>query len=159
MRLIVVADTHLPRKNRDLPREILEAVERADRIAHLGDFTAGSVLTRLQQFAPVHAVHGNNDDPDVVALLPAQSCIELCGRAIVLLHGHVGGATALQAARRVRGADIVLFGHSHRVYNQFEGGRLLFNPGSATASRWSSSRSFGIIDIDDQLRASVVTVD
>jgi predicted phosphodiesterase len=37
----------------------------ADLILHAGDVCVASVLTELSEYAPVVAVLGNNDDPDV----------------------------------------------------------------------------------------------
>ena len=157
-RIIVVADTHMPRRNRELPRALLDAFAGADAIFHLGDFTSVEVLHRLRQFAPVHAVHGNNDDPDLTATLPLVERTTVGSKEFVLLHGHVAGSSALLAARAVTGGDAVLFGHSHRAYCAVEDGRLFFNPGSPTDRRWSEHRSFGVIEVGDSLRPSIRTL-
>jgi putative phosphoesterase len=157
-RIVVVADTHMPRRARELPRPLLEAMAGADAIIHLGDVTSSSVLHALHALAPVYAVHGNNDEPEVVASLPSTCRVEIGGKTLVLLHGHLGGATAMQAAKKVTGGDAVLFGHSHRAYCQFEEGRLMFNPGSPTDRRWAEHRSFGIIDVADELRGTIVNL-
>ena len=94
-RIIVVADTHMPRRNRELPRALLDAFAGADAIFHLGDFTSVEVLHTLRQFAPVHAVHGNNDDSDLTATLPLVERTTVGSKEFVLLHGHVGGYSAL----------------------------------------------------------------
>jgi hypothetical protein len=130
----------------------------AHAIVHLGDVTSLDVLDALRSFGPVHAVHGNNDDPDLVATLPATARVQLGGKTFVLLHGHLGGATAMQAARRVVGGDAVLFGHSHRPYCEVEDGRLMFNPGSPTDRRWAKHRSFGVIEVGEELQPAIVNL-
>jgi putative phosphoesterase len=51
-----------------------------------------------------------------------------------MTHGHLYGVkTGLDAlinAGRLRRADVVLFGHTHRAYREDFGGMLLVNPGS-----------------------------
>jgi predicted phosphodiesterase len=74
----------------------------------------------------------------------------------VLVHGDVGGRTALTAARSVDGGDAVLFGHSHRPYCSVEGGRLLFNPGSPTDRRFGPYRSYGWLEIGERIRPRIV---
>jgi uncharacterized protein len=154
-RVVVVADTHMPRRNRELPRPLLEAFAGADAIFHLGDFTTVEMLDNLRRYGPVHAVYGNNDDAELTATLPLVARIEIGARQFLLMHGHVGGPTAVLAARATCGGDAVLFGHSHRPFCSTEGGRLLFNPGSPTERRWSEYRSFGVIEVGETLRPSI----
>lgn len=148
----------MPRRSRELPRSLFDALDRADVIFHLGDFTAAEVLESLRQYAPVYAVHGNNDDPDLVSALPELNRVVVNGKEFVLLHGHLGGPTALRAARAVVGGDAVMFGHSHDSHCEVEEGRLLFNPGSPTDRRWARYRSFGVIEVDQFLRSSIEVV-
>lgn len=156
-RIVVLADTHLPRRGRLLPHEVLQALEGADLLIHLGDFTGQEVVPLIERYAPLRGVRGNNDTPEIRARFPDLDRLEIEGQRLAMLHGHLGGRTALEAARKVDDADIVLFGHSHQPHNSREGGRLLFNPGSPTDQRWSPHRAFGVIDLrDGQVRARVV---
>jgi putative phosphoesterase len=142
-----------------LPLSVLEAAQHADLIAHLGDFTEVEVARQLESMAPLAAVHGNNDSAEVRERFPALVRLDVEGRRLVLIHGHVGGRTAAQAARAVPDADIVLFGHSHQPRIQWENGRLLFNPGSPTQPRFSRSTSYGILTIDGGVRADIIPLD
>ena len=153
---MVLADTHLPRKGRTLPQRVLSELERADIIIHLGDFTEISVARMLQSHARLAGVHGNNDCPEICAQFPATRQLTLGGQTLALLHGHLGGGTALQAARKVTGSTAVLFGHSHRPYCSWVDGILFFNPGSPTDRRWSPSRSFGLMEIGEVIEARIV---
>lgn len=67
LRVVVLADTHAPRRWKTCPPKVAEHLESADAILHAGDVCIPSVLDELQEFAPVHVVAGNNDGPDVVA--------------------------------------------------------------------------------------------
>jgi putative phosphoesterase len=156
VRIVVLADTHMPRRGRQLPREVFSALERADMIVHLGDFTGLSVVEMLENYGALYAVHGNNDDEDVQALFPPARLLAVEGHSLILLHGDIGGRTALTVARSVTDAEIVLFGHSHQPYCKRENGRLLFNPGSPTERRWSPHRSFGVLEVGETVHASII---
>ena len=157
-KLVVLSDTHMPRGRRGLPQKLNEALERADMIVHLGDFTEIEVVHQLQRFAPLVAVAGNNDSAEVRVLFPYRRKLEIAGKQLVLIHGHREGRTALQAARSIAQGDAVLFGHSHSAYSSVEDGRLLFNPGSPTERRWSATLSFGLIEVGEELSARIVTL-
>lgn len=149
-RVVVLSDTHMPRRGRTLPQPVLDALRNAELIIHLGDVTHMNVVQFLETFAPVRGVHGNNDTAEIQSRFPQTDRFTLAGQRIALVHGHVGGRTALLAARTVRDADIVLFGHSHSAYVAEEDGRLLLNPGSPTDPRWSPYRAFALLDIDEE---------
>jgi putative phosphoesterase len=158
-----MSDTHMPRRSRQLPAAVRDACANADAIAHLGDFTSAELLQTLRKLATTYAVHGNNDDPVLIGGLPLRVDCSLGGHPFVLIHGHVGGRTAVEAARAVASktevGSTVLFGHSHMPYCEMFDGRLLFNPGSPTDKRWAPHRSFGVIDVDDTVHPTLIPVD
>ena len=51
MRLLLVSDTHLPRRARDLPAQVWEEVDRADVVIHAGDWCDLDSLLSLQERA------------------------------------------------------------------------------------------------------------
>jgi len=67
VRVVVLADTHSPRHWRACPPQVAKHLRDADLILHAGDVCTASVLTELAEYAPVVAVLGNNDQPDVAA--------------------------------------------------------------------------------------------
>jgi putative phosphoesterase len=156
VRLLVLADTHMPRGGRELSKEVCDLLPRVDGIVHLGDFTEAEVAHRLESYAPLYAVHGNNDAAEVRTRFPATRSLTVEGHELVLIHGDKGGRTALEAARKIRNVDAVLFGHSHRPWCSQEDGRLLFNPGSPTDRRWNPHRSFGLLEVGDSIRPWVI---
>lgn len=157
-RILVLADTHMPSRAHVLPKPVLALLPTADLVIHLGDFTDPSLLHFLAGEAPVAGVYGNNDPPELRMQLPLTQEVAVSGRRLRLLHGHVGGRTALAAARVAEGADAVLFGHSHQPHHSWENGRLLFNPGSPTDRRWARHASFGLLEIDDAITARIVSL-
>jgi putative phosphoesterase len=61
VRIAVIADAHLPRGSRRLPRRCVEELERAELILHAGDLVTAGALEEWAQLAPVEAVRGNMD--------------------------------------------------------------------------------------------------
>lgn len=158
MRIGVLSDTHIPGRARAVPATILEAFAGADLILHAGDLVSRAVLEVLRGVAPVHAVAGNNDPPDLVAELGTVKLLELGGFRIGLTHGHVGtGSTTLKRAlSQFSEVDCVVFGHSHQPVIDRVGQTLVFNPGSATDRRRAPACSYGFLIIDAQgLRAEL----
>lgn len=158
-RILVLADTHMPRRGRTLHPSVLHAAEEADLIAHLGDFTGLEVVREIERLRPLVAVHGNNDAPEVRDCFPEELRLTIHDRRLALIHGHLGGRTAFQAALGVADADVVLFGHSHRARVAWEGKRLLLNPGSPTERRFAPFRSYAILTIGGDVRAEIVRLD
>ena len=112
---------------------------------HLGDLMddAEEVAQHYPKL-PFCMVPGNCDGWTTA---PVKKQIMLEGKSILLSHGHRWGvksgyAAALADARAV-GADILLFGHTHRaVCEQQEDGLWMMNPGPARSS-------YGLIEITD----------
>src|ERR1700745_1475844 len=82
MRLGVISDTHGL-----LRREVVDVFQAVDHILHPGDGGDGQILIELEALAPVTAVHGNADPPELRARLPQVATVELDGFAIVVTHG------------------------------------------------------------------------
>jgi len=146
----VVSDTHVyERGRRQLPIEVLEVFERAGvgLIVHAGDLNDRTVLSELEAIAPVLAVHGNNDTPDLLDQLPAVMRFGAGRFTFVLVHGHQG-RTARAVARTFAGsADLVIYGHSHIPKIERVADTILFNPGSPTDRRWGPHFGIGLIRV------------
>jgi uncharacterized protein len=145
--IAVLADTHMPRGERRLPRRCLEIVAEAEATIHAGDFFGRSVLAELESLCPrVHAVHGNVDEEDPRRALPAALEIDLGGRTVAVVHdaGPARGRLA-RLRRRFPQADAVVFGHSHLPLHEGEGGFQIFNPGSPTERRRAPRPSMGLL--------------
>ncbi len=151
VKVLVVSDTHAPRRWRGVPESLMEPLRRCDVILHAGDACQPGVLDELAAFAPVHVVLGNNDGDDVAAWgAPLTLEVELGGVRVAMI--HIAGPTQGRGKRmgaRFPGADIVVFGHSHMPVDMVEGGTHLFNPGSPTDPRREPMGSYGWLDLDD----------
>ena len=144
----MLADTHLDARRADVIVDLLgDRLTAADAILHAGDVTDAAVLGRLAEFAPVHAVDGNNDHGlDLTERLE----IELDGIRIAMVHDS-GSSTGRgrRLATWFPAADVVVFGHSHLPWNEtveVDGGvQHHFNPGSPTQRRRAPTRTVGWI--------------
>ena len=151
MRVVVLSDTHSPRHWKGLPPAVAEHLASAEVILHAGDVCTPDVLDLLAGFAPVHAVMGNNDVPEVAAWgAPATLQVELEGVQVAMIHdsGQRDGRTA-RMRRRFPTADLVVFGHSHIPMDVTGEGLRIFNPGSPTDKRRQPSGTLGLLDLAD----------
>jgi uncharacterized protein len=137
-RLLMLADTHVPQRARDLPAEVWAAVDAADVVLHAGDWVDVPLLDALEQrSARLVAVVGNNDGPALRARLPEVARAELGGLRFAVVH-ETGPATGRErrCAERFPDADVLVCGHSHIPWDSTAPtGLRLLNPGSPTDRR------------------------
>ena len=149
MRILVLADTHIPDHARALPGALGPALRRADLIMHAGDVTSPVVIDELEAHAPVHVAMGNNDSAAVRARGALDEVrIEVEGVRIAMVHdsGRRDGRER-RLRRRFPDADMVVFGHSHIPVDTRVDGLRLFNPGSPTWKRRQPVPTYGWITI------------
>lgn len=138
MRLLLIADTHVPRRAQDLPDQIWAEVASADIVVHAGDWVAPALLDALEaRAARLVACWGNNDGPELRARLPERADAVLDGLRLTVV--HEAGAAAGREARMSRhypDRDVLVFGHSHIPWDSTApSGLRLLNPGSPTDRR------------------------
>ena len=133
---------------------MLDAIDahRPDQVIHLGDLQSDAAeLTYVYPKLPICMVPGNCDG---WTMDPLKKQITLAGKRILLSHGHLWGVKkgyeAAVADARAVGADILLFGHTHRALcQQLEDGLWMMNPGA-------SRSSYGLIRIEQgQIHCSI----
>ncbi len=151
---VVIADTHLPRGARALPRDLAPQFERADLILHAGDLVDPALLDGLADYAPVKAVRGNMDPEG----LPETLELTFGGARVAMIHdsGLRRGRRA-RMGRRFPDARIVVFGHSHIPLLEDEDGLMLLNPGSPTDRRRQPRHTFALLwALEGEVRAEIV---
>jgi len=160
VRVVVLSDTHAPRRWRACPPRVAEQLRGADLILHAGDVCTAGVLTELEQYAPVTAVLGNNDGPDVAAWGAAPTAdLDLAGLRVAMLHDSGPAAGRLARMRRAfPRANLVVFGHSHIPMQDSGLGLRIFNPGSPTDRRRQPQGTLGVLRIESGALAEATIV-
>jgi putative phosphoesterase len=148
--IAIISDTHLPRGRRALPRSCVERLRGADLIVHAGDLMRLSVLEELRSYGEIVAVHGNVDDAEVTAALPARARVQADGAEIAVVHDAGAARGRLERLRaRFPDADAVVFGHSHLpLHERAADGFQIFNPGSPTERRRAPRFTMGMAHAD-----------
>ncbi|KUN13645.1 metallophosphoesterase family protein [Streptomyces canus] len=138
MRLLLMSDTHLPKRAKQLPAPLLAELPHADVVFHAGDWVDAATLDLLEsRSARLVGVYGNNDGPELRAQLPEVAYADLGGLRFAVVH-ETGAAQGREArcAARYPDADVLVFGHSHIPWDTTApGGLRLLNPGSPTDRR------------------------
>ncbi|MER6981000.1 metallophosphoesterase family protein, partial [Streptomyces carpinensis] len=87
MRLLLTADTHLPKRAKELPGPFLDELPRADVVLHAGDWVDTATLDLLESRSRrLIGVYGNNDGPELRARLPEVAQAELGGLRFGVVH-------------------------------------------------------------------------
>lgn len=138
MRLLLIADTHVPKRAKDLPAPVWDEVDRADVVLHAGDWIDTALLDAIEtRAARLVACWGNNDGPELRRRLPERAEVALGGVRLTVVH-ETGAAAGRDArmARTYPDTDVLVFGHSHIPWDSTaETGLRLLNPGSPTDRR------------------------
>ena len=100
--ILILSDTH------GLLREEVKALlDRADVVIHAGDLNTPAIVEALRAAGESYIVRGNNDK-DWAADLPHSLTFTVEGVRFLLVHNK----RDVPPARS--GADVVVFGHSHK---------------------------------------------
>lgn len=138
MRLLIIADTHVPKRARDLPAAVWAAVDTADVVIHAGDWVSPGLLDQLEtRSRRLLACWGNNDGDELRARLPERADATLQGVRFTVVH-ETGAASGRdeRMARLYPDTDVLVFGHSHIPWDATAStGLRLLNPGSPTDRR------------------------
>ncbi len=87
VRLLLLADTHVPQRARELPALVWDAVEAADVVVHAGDWVEPSLLDALEERARrVVGVYGNNDGAELRRRLPEVARESFGGVLFAVVH-------------------------------------------------------------------------
>ena len=133
-----MSDTHLPKRAKELPSQLLAELPLADVVVHAGDWVDTATLDLLENRSRrVLGVYGNNDGPALRARLPEIARAGLDGLRLGVVH-ETGPAQGREhrCATRFPDLDVLVFGHSHIPWDTTtETGLRLLNPGSPTDRR------------------------
>jgi putative phosphoesterase len=159
VKLLLISDTHVPKRARDLPQPVWDEVDRADVVLHAGDWVTAALLDALRdRAARLIGCWGNNDGPDLRARLPEAAHATLEGVRFTVVH-ETGGATGRdqRMARRHPDTDVLVFGHSHIPWDTTAAtGLRLLNPGSPTDRRRQPHCTYMTTNVADGVLGKVV---
>jgi putative phosphoesterase len=137
----LVSDTH------GLVRgSVHEALAGVELILHAGDVGGQQILEELGLIAPVRAVFGNTDPPDLPGL-EKEIFLTVGGLTLHVSHGHEVGRPTPEKLTERYDADVLVYGHTHRPQVTRFGGRLVINPGAAGPPRFNLLPSVGRLTI------------
>ncbi len=152
MKILVISDTHIPNRAKELPKKVLDEIKSVDMVVHAGDFTSFNFYLELRALSPsLKAVRGNMDDEDIYDTLPEKLTFEVEGLKFGLTHGFgapFGIEKRVGAMFDGSDIDLLIFGHTHRATDKVFQGIRMFNPGSPTDRLFAPRRSYGLIEVD-----------
>jgi putative phosphoesterase len=158
MELLLISDTHLPKRAKDLPAQVWAAVERADVVVHAGDWVDVATLDALESHAKrLVACWGNNDGDELRARLPERADVTLAGVRFTVVHetGASGGRDARMSGLYPN-TDVLIFGHSHIPWDTTSAtGLRLLNPGSPTDRRRQPFGTYMTVAVADGVLGEV----
>jgi len=159
VRLLLIADTHVPRRAHDLPEQVWDEVARADAVVHAGDWMAPELLDALTARSQrLVACWGNNDGPELRSRLPERADAVLDGLRLTVVHetGASGGREVRMSAA-YPDTDVLVFGHSHIPWDTTTTtGLRLLNPGSPTDRRRQPFCTYMTAKVEDGTLTEVV---
>jgi uncharacterized protein len=158
VRLLLIADTHVPKRARDLPERLWDEVEGADVVIHAGDWFEPALLDALDaRAARLIACWGNNDGEELRSRLPERADVTLGGVRVTVVH-ETGGSSGRDArmAKLYPDTDVLVFGHSHIPWDTTAASGLrLLNPGSPTDRRRQPFCTYMTATVDDGVLTDV----
>jgi len=159
VQLLLIADTHVPKRAKDLPVALWDEVARADVVLHAGDWIELPLLDELEGRAKrLVACWGNNDGAELRRRLPERADVTLEGLRFTVVHetGSKSGREVRMAAR-YPDTDVLVFGHSHIPWDATaETGLRLLNPGSPTDRRSQPFCTYMTAAVADSVLSDVV---
>ncbi len=133
----IISDTHGL-----LRPEVVERIKACDAILHAGDINKPEILDALRAIAPLYVVRGNNDK-DWAEGLPISLTVEIGGLRFFMIHNK------RDLPQNLGDVQVIVFGHSHKYFEQTIDGRLWLNPGSCGRRRFDQEISFAVMKIEN----------
>lgn len=151
MKVLIVSDTH--KKNENYFRVVKKL--NPDMVIHCGDAEGSEYALTQAADCPVEIVLGNND---FFSDLPRERMLDIGSYKVWVVHGHnyyvSMGNERLKREAAARGADIVMYGHTHKPVVDRDKSVTAVNPGSLSYPRQDGHKpSYIIMELDGKGKA------
>ncbi|GAA6394290.1 metallophosphoesterase family protein [Flintibacter sp. P01028] len=147
MNIAILSDTHGL-----LRPEVVEYLKTADAILHAGDINQQEIVDQLRQYAPLYIVRGNNDK-EWAEHIPHHLTVTLGGVSFYMVHNKK------EVPADLPGINAVVFGHSHKYFQEEKDGLLWLNPGSCGPRRFHQEITMMMAEVENgTLRVEKVTI-
>ena len=149
MRILIVSDTH---KHNENLMDVLDNIGHLDMVIHCGDAEGREDDFREKINCPLYIVAGNND---YFSDLQKELVFSIGSQRVLLTHGHYYyvsmGTERLVEEAKVRGVNIVIYGHTHRPKMEINDGVVVLNPGSLSYPRQNGRiPTYMVVEVDEQ---------
>lgn len=147
VKILVVSDTHGRFYNLET---VLEREQPIAMVLHMGDLLTDREELEMRCGCDCRVVAGNCD---AFSRLPDELTIPIGKHVIHMEHGYWPPVREdrIEARAKQFGADIMMFGHTHRPELRQKGDVLIVNPGSLSAPRQADGRpSYIIMTVDSE---------
>jgi len=164
VRILVIADTHIPVTAKQLPRVVVEEAKQCDCCIHAGDIISIAAFHALSQLIKTHAVLGNMDNVELQGKLPYKTILAFDSIRLGLIHGRGSPSNLIEYIKKefvaeMKDIDMFIFGHSHYPLNKEIDGKVYFNPGSPTDKIYAPYCSYGILEIQGKtIKRSIIEI-
>ena len=138
MKIAILSDTHGL-----LRPAVLEYLKTADAVFHGGDINKPEIVEQLRQYAPLYIVRGNNDRGEWAEAIPHDLTVTLVGVTFAMVHNKK------ELPVDLTGADVVVFGHSHKYVQEKTGNVLWLNPGSCGPRRFHQEITMMLAEVSN----------
>ena len=144
----IISDTHGL-----LREEVKERLKDCTYIFHAGDVDRPEILDELRTMGFLYVVRGNNDWRFREKLQKSLR-FEIEGVRFFLTHDK------RDVSRRLEDVDVVIFGHSHKYYQETIDGRLWLNPGACGRPRFGLGLTMAVMEIEEgQFQVEKISLD
>lgn len=137
-RIGIISDTHGL-----LRPEVLEILKGCNCIFHAGDMDRPEILDVLRPLASIYVVRGNNDGEWAANL---KKCLQFSIEGTEFCMAHI----RKDLPRNLGNAKVVIFGHSHKYFQEVIDGRLWLNPGSCGRSRFGGEVTMAVLEMNGE---------
>lgn len=150
MRIGIISDTHGDMSNID---KAIPYLKKCDLIIHAGDYIDDAEYLYYATDVNVKCVKGNCDSYNMDGHYDLTFSVK--DKKFFICHGNYHdvkmGLRSLYKFAKENNIDFVVFGHTHIPTYETIDNITFINPGSLTYPRGGSSKSFGILTLDDNI--------